>query len=74
MEALSDETTFNFLLNDNLIEQIIKFFDGKIDSKKDGVIKFICSLNKILLDFNPKYIESYVLKLDNPGYFSDSAL
>lgn len=30
----------------------------------DRVIKFVCSFYTILLELNPKYIESYVMKIE----------
>jgi hypothetical protein len=59
-----DGSSLNFLLDDDLITEIFTFFDKKINSKEDRVIKFVCSLYTILLDLNPKYVESFVMKIE----------
>jgi hypothetical protein len=59
-----DGSSLNFLLDDDLIAEIFAFFDQRINSRDDRVIKFVCSLYTILLDLNPKYVESFVMKIE----------
>lgn len=60
----NEGSSLNFQLHDNLIGEILAFFDNKLSINDDRVTRFVCSLYTFLPDMNPKYIKSFVSKIE----------